>query len=129
MMMAGAALLLTASTGALASSVKDELNDRTVCRRQKGDPSIVECTSSLGKDLVVTIAGVGHPAASVVFVRSNENGDAFAKFQVGLGCVLIKRGLQLTKRDPPLFLDMAFISPRTGKVYGDGAACGEATTR
>lgn len=81
----------------------------------------LECDYRVGRSLHFNIAGVGDKDAGITFLASSFEGDYFATVGVLHGCVIVKPG---KARDNPL--DVAFVSPRNGKVYQDWGACGDA---
>jgi hypothetical protein len=99
-------------------STFDVVQAGKTCHVQKTGGA-VECTYKVGRDLVVTIAGVGETDASITFPRSNSAGDYYATFGLAHGCIIVKPG----DHSPNKFPDFAFISPRNGKVYGSWEGC------
>lgn len=82
----------------------------------------LECRYRVGKSLYVSIAGIGQPDTGIAFMKSDFNGDFYAKFGVAHGCVIVARGKKGTAPDRH-FDDFAFISPKNGKVYSDWQEC------
>ena len=80
----------------------------------------LECDYRVGRTLHVNIAGVGDKDASIIFMASSFKGDFYASVGVLHGCVIVKPGE--TNKDQGI-LDVAFISPRSGKVYNDWESC------
>ncbi|MDO8595313.1 MAG: hypothetical protein Q7R45_01695, partial [Sulfuricaulis sp.] len=93
----------------------------------KEDSSLqtLHCEYKVGKSLVFSIDGIGTPNTGVAFVKSDYDGDYYATFGVGHGCVVIKHGKASpqAKASPMFLLDFAFVSPQTGKVYKDWGSC------
>lgn len=110
-------LVLSLAVGGAPLDVAKALNESKRCATQKNDPSTIECSFRLGSGLHIVIAGVGEDLASVSFVKSDAAGDYFAKYQVGVGCILVTTGY-----DGPVALP-GFINPRTGVVYSVAGAC------
>jgi hypothetical protein len=81
----------------------------------------LECNYRVGKSLYVSIAGIGQPDTGIAFMKSDFDGDFYAQFGVGHGCVIIGRGKKGAAPDRPF--DFAFISPKNGKVYSDWQEC------
>lgn len=72
------------------------------------------CEFRLGNSLHFAIAGVGQSDASIVFMKSDFEGDYYASFALSHQCVIVF---------PKGVLDLAFVSPRTGKVYRTWPEC------
>lgn len=100
------------------TSTLDLVNASKSCFSQKS--GTIECHYKAGKTLEITIVGVGEADGSIIFVQSNEKGDFYAKFQLALGCILVKPG---DGNKVNHFLDFAFISPTNGKAYSTGMEC------
>lgn len=66
----------------------------------------------------VTIAAIGKEETAVTIFKSDWDGDYYASFGIMHQCVVIKPGA--TAKDK---LDIAFISPKNGKVYSDWQSC------
>lgn len=81
----------------------------------------LECNYRVGKNLHVAIAGIGQADTGVAFMKSDFDGDFYATFGVGHGCVIVGRGKKVAI--PDKHFDFAFISPRNGKVYSDWQEC------
>lgn len=90
------------------------------CKQQNTAASL-ECDYRVGRSLHFNIAGVGDKDAGITFLASSFEGDYYATVGVLHGCVIVKPG---KARDNPF--DVAFVSPRNGKVYQDWGACGDA---
>jgi hypothetical protein len=60
----------------------------------------------------------------VTFYKVDWDGDLYATYGVGHGCVIVKRGKQLAA-EYPLEFAVAFVSPRNGKVYRTWPDCKE----
>ncbi|MHB1069388.1 MAG: hypothetical protein ACYC1W_05975 [Gemmatimonadaceae bacterium] len=90
----------------------------------------MDCEYRVGTSLHFTIAGVGQDDAGVTFHRVDWNQDFYPTFGIGHGCVVIKQGKarleRLAKMGDLSGLDMAFVSPRNGKVYDTWTECAEA---
>ena len=93
------------------------------CARSTAEPGTMECRYRVGASLEFTIAGVGLPDAGIAFDRSNKSGDYFAGFGLQHQCVIVWPGAAITGSAPARATDVAFVSPRDGKVYKDWAAC------
>ena len=79
------------------------------------------CTYKIGKDLEITIGGIGTSTTGVTFNKSNIDGDYWASFGMLHLCVIVKPGR--LSDDFALYDDIAFISPKNGKVYRDWVKC------
>lgn len=75
----------------------------------------------MGKSLHVSIAGIGQSDTGIAFMKSDFEGDFYAKVGTGHGCVIVGRGKKRAVSDNPT--DFAFISPKNGKVYADWQEC------
>ena len=82
----------------------------------------LSCKYKIGNDLEFSIASVGEADAGISFLRSNFNGDYYARFGVMHGCVIITKGMAAPARSLPLD-DYVFVSPKTGKIYKNWQEC------
>lgn len=96
----------------------DVVRGMTCKQNSVGD---MECEYRVGRSLHFIIAGVGEEDAGISFHSSSFEGDYYASFGILHGCVIVKPG----KTQNRIF-DMAFVSPRTGKVFRDWESCGAA---
>lgn len=80
----------------------------------------LECEYRVGTGLHFAIAGVGHADAAVTFYKVDWDADYYATVGVGRGhqCVVVKATSHAAAG-----ASMAFVSPRTGRVFGDWKAC------
>lgn len=94
----------------------------TSCQRSEGFAQL-DCEYRVGKGLYFSIAGVGRDDAAVTFFKVDWDADYYATVGVGRGhqCVIVKAGAKT--RFP---LAMAFVSPRSGKVFDNWQACDSA---
>jgi hypothetical protein len=83
----------------------------------------IECTYTVGNDLKFVIGPIGDEYNSVTFLRSFFDGDYYATFGILHGCVIIKPGKKTIESDDYMFGQLAFVSPKNGKVYSDWAEC------
>lgn len=87
----------------------------------------IDCDYKVGSTLEFTIAGIGQPDTGVTFMKSSFDGDFYASFGIYHGCVIVKRGQKgVTSQElsgPGSAFDLAFVSPRNGKVYRRWAEC------
>ena len=88
---------------------------------KEGSTQQIECTYKIGKDLEITIYGIGIAETGVNFDKSNIDGDYYASFGMLHLCVIVKPGR--VSDDYALYNDIAFISPKNGKVYRDWVKC------
>jgi hypothetical protein len=81
----------------------------------------IECNYQIGKDLHIVIVPVGEALAGVKFFRSSFDGDFYGSVGMMHGCVIIQPG----KAAPATVnrFEVAFISPKNGKVYRTWEAC------
>jgi hypothetical protein len=82
-----------------------------------------ECTYRAGNDLKFTIVSIGEANAAITFERSSFDGYYWANFLTESGCVVVLPG----KAAPPMLDEVAFVSPKTGKVYSTRQECKRAT--
>jgi hypothetical protein len=105
------------SASAAGASTYDAVIAGKKCTEEK--PSqLMSCEYRIGKDLLISIAGIGQPDTGVTFMKANIDGDYYATFGLMHSCVIVKPG---AGRDRPL--NFAFISPRTGKVFRTWQDC------
>lgn len=110
--------LASISVGAQADTFA-AVTHGTTCAVASWDRTQVNCTYKVGKDLEFEIGGVGRSEAGILFIRSNPDGDYYAKFGIHHGCV----GVNVRTS-----LDYVFVSPRDGRVYQTWEEC-QAVTR
>ena len=84
------------------------------------DSQQINCDYFVGTNLHVGLAGVGVPDTAIYFMYSDFNSDYYAKVGIMHGCVIISPG-RASDRLPGG--NLAFISPRNGKVYEDWKSC------
>ena len=80
------------------------------------------CYYKIGNEFYLAIAGVGLSDTGVTFMKSDFNGEYYGTYGVMHGCVIVKTG---NKNKTKNALDLAFISPKNGKVYRDWENCKE----
>ena len=89
----------------------------------EGESQQLECTYQAGKNLNISISGIGQPDTSVTFFESNFDSDSYATYGLRHGCIIVKRGDKgITNNQlngPGSSTDYAFISPKNGKVYSN----------
>ena len=85
-----------------------------------GSNQQLDCDYKIGDDFHLSIAGVGQLDAGATFMKSNFNGKYYGTFGILHGCVIVKTGMKNIIKSP---LDMAFVSPKNGKVYKDWRSC------
>jgi len=113
-------LLILTSSAMSASSVYELVLKGASCERQNSKQR-VDCDYIVGKDFKVSIADVGTSNAGIHFVRSSFEGDFYGSVGAVHGCVVVNRGKRAMKDST--FPDVAFISPKSGKVYKDWGDC------
>ena len=111
---------LLAAKGANAQSPFDLTVRGTSCNALS-DGSLF-CKYQVGKDLEFSITSVGQSDVGISFLRSNINGDYFARYGVMHGCIIIARGMSAPKRTPAED-DYAFVSPKTSQVHRSWQEC------
>jgi len=111
--LSGLALLVLSSSHA---STFDAVLAGKKCAER--DSQQLDCDYRVGKDLWITLAGIGQSDTAVTFMKANFNGDYYATFGLMHGCVIVKPG-----EKTQTLADFAFISPRTGKVFRSWREC------
>lgn len=81
------------------------------------------CRFEVGADLIVSITAVGEPDAGISFLRSNIEGDFFARTAIQHHCVIVSAGMKAPNAAKAPGGDLAFVSPRTGRVYRTWQEC------
>jgi hypothetical protein len=81
------------------------------------------CRFEVGSDLVVSITAVGEQDAGISFIRSNIDGDFFARTAIQHQCIIVSAGMKAPEAAKAPGADLAFISPRTGRVYRTWQEC------
>jgi hypothetical protein len=90
----------------------------------------LDCEYRVGRSLEFVIAGVGQRDAAITIVRSSGyEADYYASIGVAHGCVIVKPGTLAREAAfrRGLDADMAFVSPKTGKVYKAWQDCDRAS--
>lgn len=84
----------------------------------------LECDYRVGRSLHFGIVAPGKPDGSIYFYSASFEGDYFAVVSIspGHGCVVVRPGKSATQERQ---LDLAFVSPRSGKVYRTWQDCAE----
>ena len=82
----------------------------------------LECDYRVGRSLHFGIVAPGKPDGSVYFYSSSFEGEYFAVVSIasGHGCVVVRPGKGAGQGRQ---LDLAFVSPRSGKVYRTKQEC------
>lgn len=87
----------------------------------------IRCTYRVGKDLHFTVDGIGGLWTEITFIKSSYEGDFYATYGLGHGCVVVKRGKSNWENPgcggPGSAFDYAFVSSKTGEVYRDWQDC------
>ena len=103
----------------------DIVSSGKVCKQNPSHE--FSCDYKVGNDLHFTVDGVGGEWTGITFLKSDYDGDFFAKFGLRHGCVIVGRGKKGWEKGvvagPGSPSDYAFISPKNGKVYRDWEAC------
>ena len=100
------------------------------CKQSSSAPGQFDCEYRVSRDLEFVIAGVGGAdAASTVLQSGGYDGQYYLSVGTGHGCVIVKPGTatQQSAVRAGRVADMAFVSPRNGKVYATWQECGRAT--
>ncbi len=102
-----------------APSVFDVVVQSASCKQDSNGRRI--CSYKVGKDLEFTILGVGDGDAHISILRSNWEGDYYARITLNKHCVIVAPG---KARAPSARMnDFAFVSPRTGKAHRTREEC------
>ena len=82
----------------------------------------LECDYRVGRSLHFAIVAPGKPDGSIYFYSASFEGDYFAVVSIspGHGCVVVRPGKSANQGRQ---LDLAFVSPRSGKVYRTWQDC------
>ena len=92
-------------------------------------PREITCEYRVGNDLHFTIDGIGGAWTGIAFIKSDYDGDFYAGYGLGHGCVIVRRGKGSWKDQycggPGSPVDVAFVSTKTGDVYRNWSACME----
>jgi hypothetical protein len=86
---------------------------------QSGD---LECDYRVGQSLHFAIVAPGKPDGSIYFYSASFEGDYFAAVGISHGCVVVRPGKSASEGRQ---LDLAFVSPRSGRVYRSWQDCAE----
>ena len=114
---ASLALLLTSPGMAADQTYEDVIKEKSC--NESGSRRL-DCTCRVGRDLYITIAGIGMPDTGINFYDSSLEGDYYASVGVLYGCIIVTPDkLSEGKEDG----GYAFISPKNGKVYKDWRSC------
>jgi len=85
----------------------------------------LECDYRVGRSLHFGIAGVGQKDASIYFYAASMDGDYFAVFGLSHGCVVVRPGRTTSAGQGEKAADLAFVSPKNGRVYRTWQTCRE----
>lgn len=113
-----AAAVLPVPIRAAAQSTYDAVVAGMRCARQTSGQ--MDCEFHVGRSLRFVIAAVGHADAAITFMKVDFEGDYYASVGVLHGCVIVKPA------HPDVAAgtwDLAFVSPRTGRVYHTWQTC------
>ena len=108
----GAILSVLFVGNASAGNTYEELLEAKICKDWN---NAINCSYKIGNDFHMEIAGVGQADAAVIFMKSDFDGSYYGKFGVLHGCAIITKPFSLG--------DMAFVSPKNGKVYKSWKEC------
>jgi len=104
---------------------KAAVQEGATCSLADSDASQMDCTYTVGKGLKFVIAGVGQDDSAISIDRAlGMDSDYYFTFGVLHGCVIVKSNIAAAARAGAHF-DMAFVSPKTGKVYDKWQECRE----
>jgi hypothetical protein len=86
----------------------------------------ITCTYSIGDELDFSIEGIGEFDVAVSFNYVSADSLYYARFASRPGCVFIQRKLRKSVDLSQAMSDLAYVSPRNGKVYRDWRECKDA---
>lgn len=109
----------------LANSAETQNAYQVVVSGQKCSSSRnqIQCDYRIGRSLLVQIVGVGLPEVAITTYQADDKGDYYASVGMLHGCVIVKPGEQTPLEG---WGNLAFISPKNGKVYRDWRTCASA---
>ncbi len=113
-----------------AQSTVDVVRRGVTCRRDQ--LGTMHCTYKVGSDLEFSIDGVGESDAGITVMRTvGLAGDFYMTLGVAHGCVIVKPGKQGASTNPEGsgLPNLAFVAPRTGRVYESWPECQSANRR
>lgn len=96
------------------------------CRQSAMTAGAMNCEYVVGKGLKFSIAGVGQEDAGVTVEHAaGYDSDYYLTFGLLHGCVIVKPGRLATDASfgERVLPRMAFVSPRSGKVYESWQQC------
>lgn len=111
-------------TSASAQTAFEATTRGAVCRQNSQGAKL--CTYRVGRDLELSITGVGEINAGTSFRRSSIDGDFFARVSLQHPCIIITAGFRAPAEARTSVGEYAFISPRTGLVYRTWPECARA---
>ena len=123
-------LIIIATVAVLACQASAQANTRPTyeavvkgmsCKQQTSlSVTQLDCEYRVGRSLEFIIAAVGQRDAAITVVRSSGyEADYYASIGVAHGCVIVKPGTLAREAASRrgMDADMAFVSPKNGKVY------------
>lgn len=113
-------LWLTISSANAETSVYELTLEGKQCKETSNQS--LGCEYRIGKTLHIGIDGIGQRETVITFMKSDIEGDFYASLGLLHGCIVVKR--KFSDHVGPLLFNLAFISPRTGKVYRTWQECG-----
>ena len=121
-------MVLLATSSCLATEVTAaqsvfELAVKGASCKQNAQGNLL-CKYQVGKDLEFSITAVGEADSGISFLRSNVDGDYFARFGVVHGCIIVAQGkATATATATSARSEYAFVSPKNGRVYRTWQEC------
>jgi hypothetical protein len=109
-------LLFSLSANAENTSTYERLVKGKSCH--SGSNQNIDCDYKIGISFWLKIIGVGEPSATVVFMKSDYQASYYATIGKMHGCVIVQQPLRSGE-----ILDVAFISPMSGKIYKSVDGC------
>ena len=114
MRLASIALLFLMSISAeICADTYDALLAGKKCQQMFNQ--LLSCSYKIGDSLFIEIPGIGVPDAAITFLKSDADGGYYGKYGLLHGCAIVSSTKDLA--------DVAFISPRNGKVYRTWQEC------
>lgn len=95
------------------------------CKQEQVTAPQFDCEYRVGKSLRVVASGLGENGATFTIMKSDFDGDYYVSVG-GMGnhdCAIVKPGGARPVHAANTFWDIAFISPRTGKVFTTWQEC------
>lgn len=109
-------VIVLISFGANATDTFETLVKGKSCKESSSQ--ITDCDYKIGNSFWLKIIGVGENDVGVAFMKSDYDGAYYAKIGKMHGCVIVQPNFKYGD-----VLDVAFVSPKTGKIYKTVEGC------